>query len=79
MGPPFRVGVLREHISSRFANREIISKGCARQACPSERAVAACLLGASLLPGTAAAFTKLAADETEKWGEVVKFAGAKVT
>jgi len=36
-------------------------------------------LGASLLPGTAAEFTKLVADETEKWGKVVKFAGAKVT
>ena len=36
-------------------------------------------LGASLLPGTAAEFTKLVTDETEKWGKVVKFAGAKVT
>ena len=36
-------------------------------------------LGASLLPGTAAEFTQLVADETEKWGKVVKFAGAKVT
>ena len=36
-------------------------------------------LGASLLPGTAAGFGKLVADETEKWGKVVKFAGAKVT
>ena len=36
-------------------------------------------LGASLLPGTAAEFAKLVADETEKWGKVVKFAGAKVT
>jgi len=36
-------------------------------------------LGGSLLPGTAAEFTRLVADETEKWGKVVKFAGAKVT
>ena len=36
-------------------------------------------LGAILLPGTAAEFGKLVADETEKWGKVVKFAGAKVT
>src|SRR4051812_20702705 len=36
-------------------------------------------LGASLLPGTAQAFGKLVEDETEKWGKVVKFAGAKVT
>ena len=36
-------------------------------------------LGASLLPGTPAAFGKLLDDETEKWGKVVKFAGAKVT
>jgi tripartite-type tricarboxylate transporter receptor subunit TctC len=36
-------------------------------------------LGAILLPGSAAEFAKLVADETEKWGKVVKFAGAKVT
>jgi tripartite-type tricarboxylate transporter receptor subunit TctC len=36
-------------------------------------------LGASLLPGSAQAFGKLVEDETEKWGKVVKFAGAKVT
>jgi tripartite-type tricarboxylate transporter receptor subunit TctC len=35
-------------------------------------------LGAILLPGSAADFGKLVADETEKWGKVVKFAGAKV-
>jgi tripartite-type tricarboxylate transporter receptor subunit TctC len=35
-------------------------------------------IGAFLLPGTAADFGKLLADETEKWGKVVKFAGAKV-
>ena len=34
-------------------------------------------LGASLLPGSAADFGKLVADETAKWGEVVKFCGAK--
>ena len=34
-------------------------------------------LGASLLPGSPAAFGKLVADETEKWGKVVKFAGVK--
>jgi hypothetical protein len=34
-------------------------------------------LGASLLPGSATDFGKLLADETEKWGKVVKFAGAK--
>jgi tripartite-type tricarboxylate transporter receptor subunit TctC len=36
-------------------------------------------LGATMLPGSPADFTKLLADETEKWGKVVKFAGAKVT
>ena len=36
-------------------------------------------LGASLLPGSPAEFGKLVADETEKWGKVVKFSGAKVT
>ena len=35
-------------------------------------------LGAFLLPGSAADFGKLVTDETEKWGKVVKFAGAKV-
>ena len=35
-------------------------------------------LGALLLPGSAPEFGKLVADETEKWGKVVKFAGAKV-
>jgi tripartite-type tricarboxylate transporter receptor subunit TctC len=34
-------------------------------------------LGASLLPGSVADFGKLLADETEKWGKVVKFSGAK--
>ena len=34
-------------------------------------------LGASLLPGSPADFGKLLADETKKWGKVVKFAGAK--
>jgi tripartite-type tricarboxylate transporter receptor subunit TctC len=36
-------------------------------------------LGAILLPGSPAEFGKLVADETEKWGKVVKFSGAKVT
>jgi tripartite-type tricarboxylate transporter receptor subunit TctC len=36
-------------------------------------------LGATLLPGSPAEFGKLVADETEKWGKVVKFSGAKVT
>jgi tripartite-type tricarboxylate transporter receptor subunit TctC len=35
-------------------------------------------LGALLLPGSAMDFGKLLADETDKWGKVVKFAGAKV-
>lgn len=35
-------------------------------------------MGAFLLPGSAADFGKLLADETEKWGKVVKFSGAKV-
>jgi len=34
--------------------------------------------GAMLIPGSAADFGKLLADETEKWGKVVKFSGAKV-
>src|SRR6201746_1480365 len=35
-------------------------------------------LGAILLPGSAADFGKLLSDETEKWGKVVKFSGARV-
>jgi tripartite-type tricarboxylate transporter receptor subunit TctC len=35
-------------------------------------------LGAFLLPGSAADFGSLLADETEKWGKVVKFSGARV-
>jgi len=34
-------------------------------------------LGASLLPGTPADFAKLLADETAKWGKVIRFAGIK--
>jgi tripartite-type tricarboxylate transporter receptor subunit TctC len=34
-------------------------------------------LGASLLPGSPADFSRLVADETEKWSKVVKFSGAK--
>jgi tripartite-type tricarboxylate transporter receptor subunit TctC len=34
--------------------------------------------GAFLIPGSAAEFGKLLVDETEKWGKVVKFSGAKV-
>ena len=34
-------------------------------------------LGAMGLPGSPADFGKLIADETEKWGKVVKFAGMK--
>jgi tripartite-type tricarboxylate transporter receptor subunit TctC len=35
-------------------------------------------LGAFLLPGSTADFGSLLADETEKWGKVVKFSGARV-
>jgi tripartite-type tricarboxylate transporter receptor subunit TctC len=34
--------------------------------------------GGTVLPGSPAEFAKLIADETEKWGKVVKFAGAKL-
>ncbi len=33
--------------------------------------------GATALPGSPADFGKLIAEETEKWGKVVKFAGVK--
>jgi hypothetical protein len=35
-------------------------------------------LGGTVLSGTPAEFGKLVADETEKWGKVVKFAGIKL-
>jgi tripartite-type tricarboxylate transporter receptor subunit TctC len=35
-------------------------------------------LGGTVLAGSPADFGKLIADETEKWGKVVKFAGIKV-
>jgi hypothetical protein len=35
-------------------------------------------LGGIMLPGTPVDFGKLVADETEKWGKVVKFAGLKL-
>jgi tripartite-type tricarboxylate transporter receptor subunit TctC len=34
-------------------------------------------LGGTVLPGSPADFGKLIADETEKWGKVVTFAGLK--
>jgi len=34
-------------------------------------------LGGTVLPGSTAEFGKLIADETEKWGKVIKFAGIK--
>jgi tripartite-type tricarboxylate transporter receptor subunit TctC len=34
-------------------------------------------LGATTIPGSAAEYVKLIADETEKWSKVVKFSGAK--
>ena len=36
-------------------------------------------LGATLIPGKPADFGKWVAEETEKWGKVVKFAGVKAT
>jgi hypothetical protein len=33
--------------------------------------------GATALPGSPTDFGKLIAEETEKWGKVVKFAGVK--
>ena len=34
-------------------------------------------MGGTVLTGSPADFGKLIADETEKWGKVVKFSGAK--
>jgi hypothetical protein len=35
-------------------------------------------IGGTALPGSPADFGKLIAEETEKWGKVVKFSGAKL-
>ena len=35
-------------------------------------------LGATVFPGSPADFGRFIVDETEKWGKVVKFSGAKV-
>jgi hypothetical protein len=35
-------------------------------------------MGALLLGGSSADFAKMIADETEKWGKVIRFAGIKV-
>jgi len=35
------------------------------------------VLGLTVLPGSAADFSKLIAEDTEKWAKVVKFAGIK--
>ena len=45
----------------------------------SSRWISAVLLAASgiMLPGSPADFGKLVADETEKWGKVIRFAGIK--
>ena len=34
-------------------------------------------LGSTVFPGSPAEFGRFIADETEKWGKVVKFSGAK--
>ena len=34
-------------------------------------------LGGAVLPGSPADFGKLIADDTEKWGKVIKLSGAK--
>jgi tripartite-type tricarboxylate transporter receptor subunit TctC len=62
--PPDIVGVLNKAVNEILAD----PKAKARFA----------EIGAILLPGSPAEFGKLVADETEKWGKVVKFAGAKV-
>ena len=35
------------------------------------------ILGALVLPGSSTVFANLIGEETEKWGRVVKFSGAK--
>ena len=83
----FRAGlrgdlVVRTSARPRARPRRSSNSSIARstRSSPSPRLKARFLeLGASLLPGSPADFGKLVADETEKWGKVVKFSGAKVT
>jgi len=61
--PPAIVDSLNKEINAGVANPSIKAKLAG--------------LGAMPLPGSPAAFGKFIADETEKWGKVVKFAGIK--
>jgi len=70
----FGVGAPRETPAEIIGRlNEVINAGLAD---PTVRARVADL-GATPLPGSAAAFGKLLAEETEKWAKVVKFAGIK--
>jgi tripartite-type tricarboxylate transporter receptor subunit TctC len=61
--PPAIVDSLNKEINAGVANPSVKAKLAG--------------LGAMPLPGSPAAFGKFIADETEKWGKVVKFAGIK--
>jgi len=67
-------------VAPRGTPAEIVDKlNTAVNAMPADPAARARFigLGASLLPGSAADFGNLIADETQKWGKVIKFAGIK--
>jgi hypothetical protein len=53
------------------------SRICGPRGIPSDSIRAERALGGKALPGSPADFRKLIADDTEKWGKVVKFAGIK--
>ena len=61
--PTAIVETLNGEINSGLADPEIVARFT--------------VLGLTVLPGSAADFSKLIADDTEKWAKVVKFAGIK--
>jgi len=54
-----------------------LAAGAAALPVASRFALAQAYLGGTALTGSPADFGKLIAEETEKWGKVVKFAGVK--
>jgi tripartite-type tricarboxylate transporter receptor subunit TctC len=63
--PPEIVNALNAEINALLTDRAVIDRFAG--------------MGAATLPGSPADFSKLLADETDKWGRVVRFAGAKAS
>jgi hypothetical protein len=67
------------HVDGELNGRRSIRRHRGRRADRARaRAARFVEMGALILGGTPAEFGKMIADETEKWGKVVRFAGAKV-